>query len=225
MSHGIDHIVHPETVTDHGIELGIAPIRSVFPTVADVHVEVDQYHQAVVIIEDSQTMRVAAIIFEGRVAQDWPQSWYLGVVIEIKVAVEDRMIGFQLDRRPVGENFAEFIDEILPLRAAVKIINHQEASTQAPLAQGVGLLLGKLQVADLQDISKRIIEKLRISERDRQGLIADRHSRDFFEASDEILLGSRVIDFPTVGLESHSKTIGVSARAVFQAHKGEGIVL
>src|ERR1035438_1937040 len=97
-----------------------------FPSVPQVHIEADSYHDAALVVVDTSPMRYLAIVLVSTSGLEDLGARYLKTFIQIVDRVK-YWIGIRnLDDGAIREYPAHTGDKCLPLLFSVKVITHEE---------------------------------------------------------------------------------------------------
>src|SRR5262249_48873542 len=155
----------------------------------DVGIEVDDRHQSllrVVVLEDSAKNGTAAVV---ELRDDVERR-------DLVEGVEDRVARIEIHRTRVGQHAVELELEILPStfeEAVTEVVEDDEASLLKVRPEAKRLLVGHRPEAGLAHVGDRVLEELRVVEREdvrTLGIRADRGQRG--EDLREMLFGGRI---------------------------------
>ena len=124
-----------------------------------------------------------------------------------------------LDDRPVREHALHRLDEALPLKRAVEIVDHQEAAAIEVLAQPRGLGLVEGPASDLDGVEPRVVEDRVVGHAQHARLLADVDACETAYAEMEVILRLGIIDGPAA--VAVPEPVGASGAAVAIEHPHE----
>ena len=174
MRHAVEEIVHAELVRLVGVVHRPQSAAGPFPELRDVGVVVDDH--------DEPLLRIVVLVdaFENRP----PRVVGLGKIVErlnLEKRVKDRMRHVHVEELHAGEDTVHVPLERVPAAGAVaapadglEVVDDDEAAFLDVGAQRGGARVAQRPPADFDDVCQRILEQLRIFERDHVDLVRAR---------------------------------------------------
>src|SRR4030095_10732867 len=131
MCHRIRDVVDAQLIGLNGHLGGVRRIVCPFPGVAVIHVEADRHHETSLVVVYSAPMRHLAVFALVGIAGSSPADvWHLDPVGKIVDHMENGVGIFHFHDGTVGKDSLHRGKESLPLRLAVKVVDHKKTPTK-----------------------------------------------------------------------------------------------
>jgi hypothetical protein len=118
-------------------------------------------------------------------------------VLDVEERIEDARRGVELDEPTARDDAPHLRFEVVPLLCAVEVLEHREAALQEIGRKRLRLTIGEIPEAGLPHERHRVLEQLRIVERENQAAVgANIEGREFLEDERQVLLRAGKVVVP-----------------------------
>src|ERR1035437_5606611 len=198
VGHGVGDVVEGDADAQRGVFLGIERIVGVLPGIAEVHVVAHgDYHAAAIVVDAAPVRDLSGLAFlVGEVGFQEQGAGDLKPFIEIVDGVKNRVAVGDVENGTVGKDAAHAFHENVPLDLAVKIVAHEEAAAEDELAEGAGLGVGEVPVADFDAVEERPVVGIAIVQVDDDFHAARVNAAEAAHGLGQVAVGAGIVHRP-----------------------------
>src|SRR5215471_1523518 len=149
----VNYVVYAKPIGVVGILDRLKGIVGPLPPIAHVIVEIDDHHQASLIVCHAVEDGLAPVVRRPNVER-----------FDREETIEDRMAYVQFLYLIFRQSTFYVVGEIAPLPGLPEVIHYQESASQKVFAHSVRLFIGQVHIADLAQVSQRVLAQVWIVE-------------------------------------------------------------